>query len=166
MTTKMDKMRSIMDLHGDNLKRMCYVLFGSDIKSEGVVGEIFIEYFKYKYLFDENKRGNPILYRTAIDIIIEKLTTIDYTIVREVDDMVHSDIGFEFFGILVNLRLLKLTLKNLPGKSKYIVCLYYVVGLKTHEIARILKISNQQTRTWLLFSTVGMVNDIERMIKS
>ncbi|MDW7662537.1 MAG: hypothetical protein SCL54_14035 [Bacillota bacterium] len=57
MTTKMDKMRSMMDLHGDNLKRMCYVLFGSDIKSEGVVGEIFIEYFKYKYLFDKGKKS-------------------------------------------------------------------------------------------------------------
>ncbi len=126
-----DSIETIVNVYGDTLFRLCYVILQNESDAEDVVQETFIKYLEKKPLLNDYQHTKAWLITVAKnkcrDMLRYKKTHshVDIEDIREVSD---QSCDSNVLGILMAL----------PEKFSLVLMLYYVEGYRIEEISKII----------------------------
>ncbi len=146
-------LQEVMNQHGDYLKRLIYTYVKELQKTEDLVQEVFIKFYKSLDTFEGRSSTKTYLYRIAVNECHNYLRSWQYKKIEVTDkvkswlkrDSLEMDIlqqeQNDYIGQLVN---------SLPTKYREVIWLHYYVELSIAEIAEVLKCSPNTVKTRLV----------------
>ncbi|MFJ8067258.1 RNA polymerase sigma factor [Psychrobacillus sp. NPDC096426] len=137
-STELDIER-IVDTYGNMLFRICLVILCNENDAEDVVQDTFITYLTKSPIFNDSEHEKAWLITIATNRCKNMRR---YNIIRkhmDINDLQLYCKGDENYGLLDHLM-------KLPNKQKIVLLLYYVVGYKVEEIAKILAITTSAVK--------------------
>lgn len=141
-----------MDQHGNYLKRLIYTYVKDIQKTEDIVQEVFIKFYKNLDRFEGRSSIKTYLYRIAVNECQNYLKSWHYR-KFEVTEKIkmwrnRDSIEAEFIQRERNQNIAELV-SCLPVKYREVIWLYYYVELSVTEIADVLNCSVNTVKTRL-----------------
>lgn len=141
--------------YSGTLFRLSLAMLGSREDAEDATSEAFLKYIALKKDFDSEEHKKAWLIRVTINICKNMLRfkrKRQYVTMDEIADLAKEN---EDTGVLADLLLI-------PEKYKTVLLLYYAEGYKTHEIAKMLNISESAARKRLQYGRDRLRLEYER----
>ena len=134
-----DEAELLVGQYADSLFRICYTLLRNSTDAEDAVSETLMKYLEKSPAFLEEEHRKAWLIRVATNICKDMLRANRY---RE-----HLDLNeISLFAPESSDSGILETVLRLPEKYRMVICLYYIEGYSSSEIANILAISPSAVR--------------------
>lgn len=141
-----------MEQHGDYLKRLIYTYVKDFQKSEDIVQEVFVKFYKNLESFEGRSSIKTYLYRIAVNECNNYLRSWHYRKLEFTERIKlfkkRSSVEGEYIQQEQHQNIAEL-ISSLPVKYREVIWLYYYVELSVAEIADVLKCSVNTVKTRL-----------------
>ncbi|WP_342441960.1 sigma-70 family RNA polymerase sigma factor [Lysinibacillus sp. FSL K6-0075] len=142
----------VMNQHGDYLKRLIYTYVKEPQKTEDLVQEVFIKFYKSIDVFEGRSSAKTYLYRIAVNECKNYLKSWHYKKVEVTEKMKNwlkrDSLELDILQQEQNQSIGQLVI-SLPTKYREVIWLHYYVELSIAEIAEVLKCSPNTVKTRL-----------------
>ena len=142
-----------MEQHGDYLKRLIFTYVKDIQKSEDIVQEVFIKFYKNLDRFEGRSSIKTYLYRIAVNECLNYLKSWHYRKIKMTERIEvwkrKDSIEKDYIQKEQNQTVRELV-NTLPIQYKEVIWLYYYVELSTTEIADVLNCSTNTVKTRLV----------------
>lgn len=145
-------LNKVMDEHGDYLKRLIYTYIKDIQRTEDIVQEVFIKFYKSLDRFEGRSSIKTYLYRIAVNECHNYLNSWHYRKIEFTEKIKSwtSQQSIETDYIQKEQQASVAELVNqLPVKYREVIWLYYYVELSIAEIAQVLNCSQNTVKTRL-----------------
>ena len=114
--------------------RICFIYMKNSFDSEDCTEDVFVKILDKKYSFNDEEHEKKWLSVAAMNLCKDRLKSKwrKSVVSLEQCEEIHTEGGFEIDETLKEVMLL-------PLKYKDVIYLYYYMGYKTEEIAKILR---------------------------
>ncbi len=133
----------IIDIYGDKVLRLAYSYVHNMSDAEDILQDTLIQYMKAAPSFDGEEHEKAWILRVAANISKNK---IKYNKYRETDELMEELVAEDE----EDLSFVWDAVKQLPGKYREVIHLFYQEGLTTSEIAKVLERKESTVRSDLL----------------
>lgn len=141
-----------MEQHGDYLKRLIFTYVKDIQKTEDIVQEVFIKFFKNLEQFEGRSSIKTYLYRIAVNECQNYLKSWHYrklVVTEKINIWTNrGSVEVEYIQKEQNQNIAVLV-SSLPFKYREVIWLYYYVELSVMEIADVLNCSVNTVKTRL-----------------
>lgn len=145
-------LNQVMDEHGDYLKRLIYTYIKDIQKTEDIVQEVFIKFYKSLDRFEGRSSIKTYLYRIAVNECHNYLNSWHYRKIEFTEKLKswtsQNSIERDYIQKEEQESLAQLV-NQLPVKYREVIWLYYYVELSVAEIAQVLYCSENTVKTRL-----------------
>ncbi|QSB11432.1 sigma-70 family RNA polymerase sigma factor [Lysinibacillus fusiformis] len=142
----------VMNQHGDYLKRLIYTYVKEPQKTEDLVQEVFIKFYKSIDVFGGRSSAKTYLYRIAVNECKNYLKSWHYKKVEVTEKMKNwlkrDSLELDILQQEQNQSIGQLV-NSLPTKYREVIWLHYYVELSIAEMAEVLKCSPNTVKTRL-----------------
>lgn len=142
----------VMDQHGDYLKRLIYTYVKEIQKTEDLLQEVFIKFYKSLDVFEGRSSIKTYLYRIAVNECQNYLKSWHYKkfeVTERVKNWLKRDsIELDVLRQEQNQSIGQIV-NSLPIKYREVIWLHYYVELSIAEMAEVLKCSPNTVKTRL-----------------
>ncbi|KPN95992.1 sigma-70 family RNA polymerase sigma factor [Lysinibacillus sp. ZYM-1] len=143
----------VMEQHGDYLKRLIYTYVKELQKTEDLVQEVFIKFYKSLDAFEGRSSTKTYLYRIAVNECQNYLKSWHYK-KFEVTEKMKNWLKRESLELDIlqqeQSKSIGQLVNSLPTKYREVIWLHYYVELSITEIAEVLKCSPNTVKTRLV----------------
>lgn len=133
------KLREIIEVHGDNLYRICIIMLGNRQDAEDIMQELFIKYIQKAPRFIDDNHERAWLIRCVNNLCKDMLRFRKRYRYENIDDL---ELGY----MMDEDKLVLKEIMALSRKYKEVLLLYYLEGYKVGEIANMMKINQSSVR--------------------
>lgn len=143
----------LIDKHGDDILRICYLYTKDYSQAEDLFQEVFLKVYKNINSFNNQSEISTWIIRITINTCKDYLKSawikrnILFWSIEERGDTINTE--NEAIKEIDKDYILSSVLK-LPSKYREVIYFYYYKGLKTKEIAEVLKIKESVVRSRLM----------------
>ncbi|KQL50924.1 RNA polymerase subunit sigma [Heyndrickxia shackletonii] len=141
-----------MDQHGDYLKRLIFTYVKDIQKTEDIIQEVFIKFYKNLDRFEGRSSIKTYLYRIAVNECQNYLKSWHYRKLVVTEKMKiwknYDSVEVEYIQKEQNQNIAEVV-STLPVKYREVIWLYYYVELSITEIADVLNCSANTVKTRL-----------------
>lgn len=149
----------LMNLYGDRLLRISYLILKDEKEAEDVVQETFLRIFKNIKGFRGDSSLYTWIYRISQNIIKDRIKKIDNTYY---EDIPHMHTTEEIIIKHIDRNLLRNGIDKLSYIYKQVIVLFYFEDLSIREIAEILEEKEGTVKSKLSRGRRLLKEDLER----
>lgn len=146
-------LNEVMNQHGDYLKHLIYTYVKDIQKTEDIVQEVFIKFYRSLDRFEGRSSIKTYLYRIAVNECQNYLKSWHYRMFEVTEKMKlwksRASAESEILNREQNQTIANLV-NHLPVKYREVIWLYYYVDLSVFEIAEVLNCSANTVKTRLV----------------
>lgn len=135
----------ILKTYGTPLFRLCMMMLGHQMDAEDALSETILRYLTKAPIFWDEKKEKSWLFTVAANICRDMLRKRKNTVYLE-------EAAFCDFGVNEREREVLHLLEGLPEKYRAVLCLHYVEGYSSEEIAGMLNIRPTAVRKRLQYA--------------
>lgn len=135
----------VLRTHGTPLYRLCLMMLGQKMDAEDAVSETMLRYLTRAPAFPDETKERAWLFAVAANICRDMLRKRRKTVPLE-------EMELAGYGSSPEDRAVLLALERLPEKYRTVLCLHYVEGYRTEEIAAMLGLRSSAVRKRLQYA--------------
>ena len=146
------QLNEAMDQHGNYLKRLIYAYIKDLQKTEDIIQEVFIKFYKNLDRFEGRSSIKTYLYRIAVNECQNYLKSWHYRkleVTEKIKMWKNRDSAESEYIQMEQNQSVAEVVSTLPVKYREVIWLYYYVELSITEIAEVLNCSANTVKTRL-----------------
>lgn len=149
----------ILRIHGTSLYRLCMMMLGHRMDAEDALSETMLRYMTKAPIFWDEKKEKSWLFTVAANVCRDMLRKRKYTV--QLDEAELKD-----YAVTQRDREILYLLEGLPEKYRTVLCLHYVEGYGTEEMAQMLHIRSTAVRKRLQYARELLKLEYEQEVES
>ncbi len=139
-----DKIERVVDQHGDMIFKICLIMLRNESDAEDALQETILKYINKSPEFQSSEHEKAWLIRVAKNVCKDVYKSRAYREALNIEDFC------DYYKTEENGEMIRLVME-LPPNYRIVICLHYISGYKTDEIASILKIRPATVRKRLQY---------------